>query len=640
MGIPADQIQQLLAAYMQAGPSQGSPSQVGTQFGGLANLGMSLLANSGPSPVRPRFGQVLGNSMLQSQNTALAQAKARQDMVANSVALRNQLAMLQMLSNPNAAGQGTGLPIDDSSDSGSSQDPSQQTQTPNGTPVAPGGSAAAPTGGLSPVLQALQAGNAAPPGAAPLNAPSAAPPGAALVQASSAAPPGAPVQRQQILPPSGSGQFPAGFNPMQRVRSATAAPNWLTPPTASQIAGVPVSGFNPNTLQTLSVLRGGDPIATAGKIREQQLQIAQQKYAPAIAQLDTIAKSDSPTKYVQASPQLSAAWQRIAPQLGMDPQKDFNDQNVRTAFTFARNNLAGALSEATVAPNVPLKSTPIGLGGTIQTDPVTGKVTAGAPQQETAQFVMPDGSVRLLPKAQGIARGLAPYDVGTYVNQAAIGPSVAAIAAYKAPPLTGQALRTAQGQTTMAQVYKTNPQYDATQYDVKQKAREDFATGAQGDTVRSLSVATDHLNQLLTAGTALNNKNFKAYNSAMNYLAQQFGSATVPSFDAMKELVGDEVAKAVIGGAGAEGDRDAIKQGFATASPQGSLQGVVAKYKGLMGGQLSGLRRQYQTSTGLNDFNDMLSPAAQSQLGGSAKTGPMGVGQSTNLSGFTITRTQ
>jgi hypothetical protein len=635
-----DQIQALLAPYLQAGPTTGTPSQIGSQFGGLGQLGMQLLANSGPSPVRMRFGQVLGNSMLQAQASNLAQAKARQELASNAIALQNQQAMLAMLANPNAAGQGTGLPID-TTDNGSGSS-GNATQTPNGTTVAPSGSPQA-AGALPPSAQlrlnALGASSAAPPGA-PV---SAAPPGANAAipglpgapYSPSAAPPGAPPPRQ-IMPPGGSGQLPPGFNAFQG--SSARAPSWLTPPTAAQISNVPVGGFSPQMAQRLALLRGGDPVTTASKLREQQLQIAQQRYAPAIAQLDTLTQSDTPSKYVAANPQLAAAWQKLAPQLGMDPQKDFNDQNVRTAFTFGRNQLAGALSEATVAPNVMLQNRSIGNGGTIQIDPRTGKVTQGAPQQETAPFVMPDGSVKLLTKTDGMSRGLSPFSAETYINPGTVAPTATAIAAYKAAPLTAQAIRTAQGQAIMAQVYQLNPKYDATQYATKQKAREDFATGSQGDTVRSLSTATDHLNQLGVAATAMQSNDTQVFNRVRNYFSQETGGSKVTNFDSMKEIVGDEVVKAVVGSTGGVGDRDAIKDAFAAASSPAQLQGVIAKYKGLMGGQLSSLRRQYQQSTGLNDFNDMVSPAAGKQLGGS-NTGSLNIGQSTNLNGFTVTRT-
>ncbi len=57
------------------------------QSQGLMNFGASMLANSGPSPEKRSFGQILGNSMLQSQQ---ANAQAQEGQLKNLV-LKKQL---------------------------------------------------------------------------------------------------------------------------------------------------------------------------------------------------------------------------------------------------------------------------------------------------------------------------------------------------------------------------------------------------------------------------------------------------------------------------------------------------------------------------------------------------------------------
>jgi hypothetical protein len=205
-------------------------------------------------------------------------------------------------------------------------------------------------------------------------------------------------------------------------------------------------------------------------------------------------------------------------------------------------------------------------------------------------------------------------------------------------------LRTPQGQAVMAAVKQLNPDYDATTYATKQQARERFATGKQGDIVRSLSVATSHLDQLSEAADALNNGGIPAANKIANAWAKATGNSNVTNFDAMKEIVGDEVVKAVLGSGGAQDDRQAIKDAFHNANTPQQLQGVITHFEGLMGGQLSGLRRQYQKSTGLNDFNSFVSDVAQKKLSGAesgssgSSSGSLGIGQSASVGGFKITR--
>ena len=171
-------------------------------------------------------------------------------------------------------------------------------------------------------------------------------------------------------------------------------------------------------------------------------------------------------------------------------------------------------------------------------------------------------------------------------------------------PLTAQALRTPAGMRIMARVYELNPKYDAKDYGVQAKALKDFTTGKQGNTVRSLNVAMDHLDTLSQLGDALKNGNMQAFNKLAQGLAAQTGSAAPTNFDAAKKIVSDEVVKAIIGSGGGVGDRDEAAKAFDKASSPAQLAGAVNTAKRLMRGQLHGLEKQYKESTGRGDFND------------------------------------
>lgn len=179
-------------------------------------------------------------------------------------------------------------------------------------------------------------------------------------------------------------------------------------------------------------------------------------------------------------------------------------------------------------------------------------------------------------------------------------------------PLTAQALRTPAGMRIMARVYELNPKYDAKDYGVQAKALKDFTTGKQGNTVRSLNVAMDHLDTLSQLGDALKNGNMQAFNKLSQNLAAQTGSAAPTNFDAAKKIVSDEVVKAIIGSGGGVGDRDEAAKAFDKASSPAQLAGAINTAKRLMRGQLHGLEKQYKESTGRSDFNDrFLSDSAQ-----------------------------
>ena len=51
------------------------------------------------------------------------------------------------------------------------------------------------------------------------------------------------------------------------------------------------------------------------------------------------------------------------------------------------------------------------------------------------------------------------------------------------------------------------------------------------------------------------------------------------------------------------------------ANSPAQLKGVIDTYKQLLGGQLSGLKQQYEVSTGKKDFNKFISENTQKNIG-------------------------
>jgi len=183
----------------------------------------------------------------------------------------------------------------------------------------------------------------------------------------------------------------------------------------------------------------------------------------------------------------------------------------------------------------------------------------------------------------------------------------ASIANYEAPPLGAMEMRTPYGRALMAQVRAANPDYKAYNYKVVSDAVNRFSTGKQGDSVRSISVAMDHLSTLEDAVAALGNNDTKALNRVGNYLQEQFGLSVAPTdFAAIKPLVVDEVLKAVVAGAGGVTDREELGKTLNAASSPAILLNSINRFKELMGGQLQGLERQYAGASGLDDFESRI----------------------------------
>lgn len=140
------------------------------------------------------------------------------------------------------------------------------------------------------------------------------------------------------------------------------------------------------------------------------------------------------------------------------------------------------------------------------------------------------------------------------------------------------------------------------------KATRDFATGQQGNQVRSLNVSIAHLDTLGKLGDALNNGDVQLLNKVKNAYTQQFGGEAPTDFNSAKQIVSDEIVKAILNTGGGVSDREEAAKQISSASSPAQLTGVINTYKQLLAGQMHGLRQQYETGTGKKDFESKLRP--------------------------------
>lgn len=151
--------------------------------------------------------------------------------------------------------------------------------------------------------------------------------------------------------------------------------------------------------------------------------------------------------------------------------------------------------------------------------------------------------------------------------------------------------------------------------DTAAKSLVRFATGKQGDTVRSLNVAVDHLAMLHDAALAMRNGDVPLFNRLSQGWQRATGNPLPVNATAIRGIVSDEVTKAVLGTAGALADRKDLKDQLDVAGSPAQIMGVIKSYVGLMAGQAHGLQRQYEQSTGRKDFGRFLNPNTQKALG-------------------------
>ena len=199
------------------------------------------------------------------------------------------------------------------------------------------------------------------------------------------------------------------------------------------------------------------------------------------------------------------------------------------------------------------------------------------------------------------------------------------VADYKFAP-SAFALARPQWLAIMAKVARLNPTWNMGTYNARIAAAKAFYTGKQGDQVRSFNAALAHLDLLDGLAKALHNKDVPLVNRASLALQQQFGDAAPTNFDAAKQIVGQEVVKAIVPGGGGEAERQAAANMLNRANSWDQLAGVIHVVKGLMAGQLHALGRQYRASTGQRDFDLLLGPEARALFKEGNGTAPVAQG--------------
>jgi hypothetical protein len=182
----------------------------------------------------------------------------------------------------------------------------------------------------------------------------------------------------------------------------------------------------------------------------------------------------------------------------------------------------------------------------------------------------------------------------------------------------------------MSAVAKYDPTYNQNDFGARAKSIKDFSTGTQGNIIRSFDVAIDHLDTLQKAADAMQNGDTRLINQIRNKWRQETGSDLPTNFQALVPLVSGEIAKAVIGSNNALSDREELRLNLKNANSPSQISGVITGYKGLMSGQLKGLKQQYEATTGKKDFDSKLREHTLKELSGGAKSSPV------TIDGYTI----
>lgn len=203
-----------------------------------------------------------------------------------------------------------------------------------------------------------------------------------------------------------------------------------------------------------------------------------------------------------------------------------------------------------------------------------------------------------------------------------IAAQVKAIGEYRQAPLTSMAMRSPMGAALMQAVNQAYPDYDATAYPTRSKARADFTSGAGGKNINAANTAIEHAGQLLDAADALGNYGglLTPLNAPKNAVAGFFGAPAPKEFAQNREALAGELTKAFRGASGSEKDIEEMRNNISAAGSPEQLHAAVGKAMQLLASKVSSLKEQYDSAMGPSAPN-FYSPKAQAALAKMAKAG-------------------
>jgi hypothetical protein len=330
------------------------------------------------------------------------------------------------------------------------------------------------------------------------------------------------------------------------------------------------------------------------------------------------------------NPQLLALWPQLAKQYGVDPW----DKSAVPMVAALEYNRRGAPLGLSVDVPRQLQTTQRGLGESIQTDPLTGKVTAGAPAMATEKYIV-NGQVVDLPKAQGVAHGLTPYDPGLYAASIISKPALEdaykqTVASGTMPPAAGRdPIALAQEKNFIADRFRqemgpNSGEYLAAKtqaYQAQQKVVSDFTDpgGAAGSKLVAINTAVKHIGALGPLIDALGSGNVGRINQARQAYQTATGVPAPTNFQTLANMATGEINTVVSGaGGGDKEEREKLGAPFASSGGPEVLKGAVNTAVTALAGKTDALRNAWDVGTNgtQGSFDKFLLPDTKAALKG------------------------
>lgn len=188
------------------------------------------------------------------------------------------------------------------------------------------------------------------------------------------------------------------------------------------------------------------------------------------------------------------------------------------------------------------------------------------------------------------------------------------IAEYRIPLPSGFALRSPYWQNILQRVAMYDPSFDASQYNVRMKLRNDFNSGKSANNIRSLNTAVSHLGDLVKAGKGLENSPIQLWNTIANKGLTATGDSRVTKFNTIATAVESELAAVFKGMGATDQEIKAWRANINASQSPKQLKDNIDAAVNLMGGRLGALQNQHEVGMGKTKDFRFLSPKSKTIL--------------------------
>jgi hypothetical protein len=188
---------------------------------------------------------------------------------------------------------------------------------------------------------------------------------------------------------------------------------------------------------------------------------------------------------------------------------------------------------------------------------------------------------------------------------------VKAIAEGRQAVPSGFALKSPYWQNLMTMVSQYDPNYSQ----ARAAVQKDFTSGPTAKNITSANTVIAHIGTLNDMIDALDNKDLRVVNMAINRLKTETGNPNVNNFDTAKQAVGNELMRVFRQVNASESETRDWEKHFQSSSSPAQLRGAVKVGVELLKGRLDAIDDQWNRAMNTDKgFPNLVSPKSQAVL--------------------------